>query len=397
MSLFFSRNTKVYLGGYGSKFFEIPVLEGFSFSQSVNSQEITSNEAVSGLGTSKRSKKMINTSLAPAEWSFSTYVRPFKSDINAGAGGWDSGAPSSGPSGQVHAIEEALWASMVSNETITFPTPSSMSKWSGGIINATTVESEINFRRSEVSHLKTFDLYFVMNDTLNDSTPKVYKLSDCVVNEASIDFDIDGIATINWSGFATSIQDDGTTVPYTNSTLLNEGIDRTDNFIRNRLTNCLLYPNSASAGDLHLTLTGGNVTFSNNISYLTPEKVGVVNKPITHVTGTRSVSGTLTCYLDAGSYGIGNNVASLFNDDRLTDSTEHRYGLALNIGGSAANTPRLAMNFANCHLNYPTHSMEDVISVDIEFNALAESLNPTRDTNDDDQGDHMEAIITYKV
>lgn len=394
MSLFFSRNTKVYLGGYGTKFYEIPVLEGFSFSQSVNSQEITSNEAVSSLGKSKRSKKIINTSMAPAEWSFSTYVRPFKSDVT-NPNSPDYNGPS-GSSGQVHAVEEALWAALVSNEGRQLPNAASLSKWGKGVISASTTTASISFEESEISHLKTFDLYFVMNDTLNDSSPKVYKLSDCVVNEASIDFDIDGIATINWAGFATSIQDDGTTVPYTNSNLINEGVDSTDNFIRNRLTSCLLYPNQSSAGDLHLTLTGGNVTFSNNISYLTPEKVGVVNKPITHVTGTRSVTGTLSCYLDAGTYQTGNNVASLFNDARLTDSTEHRYGLLLSVGGSAANTPRLQLEFANCHLDYPTHSMDDVISVDIEFTALAEGLNPTLD-QDNLTPDLMEAVIRYKV
>ncbi len=396
MSLFFSRNTKVYLGGYGSQFFEIPVLEGFSFSQSVNSQEITSNEAVSSLGKTKRSKKIINTSLAPAEWSFSTYIRPFKS-LTATSNGWETG----GPNGRVHAVEEALWAAFISNEGRTLATATNTSKWGGSINKAGATSSEFNFTGSEVSHLKTFDLYFVMNDTLNDLTPKVYKLSDCVVNEASIDFDIDGIATINWAGFGSKIEDEGTSVPYTNSNLVNEGTTSTDNFIRNRLTSCLLYPNTSTQGDLHLTLTGGNVTFSNNISYLTPEKVGVVNKPITHVTGARSVSGNLTCYLDAGSYNIGNNVASLFNDARLTDSTEHRYGLDLQIGGTAGNTPRLELNFSNCHLNYPTHSMEDVISVDIEFNALAGGLNPTLDEESTGTGtaniNNMEAVITYRA
>ena len=35
----------------------------------------------------------------------------------------------------------------------------------------------------------------------------VYKLSSAIVNECSIDFDIDGIATANWSGFAKEVTD----------------------------------------------------------------------------------------------------------------------------------------------------------------------------------------------
>ncbi|MEC7223030.1 MAG: tandem-95 repeat protein, partial [Verrucomicrobiota bacterium] len=44
-------------------------------------------------------------------------------------------------------------------------------------------------------------------------------------------------------------------------------------------------------------LNGGNVTISNNITFITPEELGIVNVPIGHVTGTRSVSGSFTCYL----------------------------------------------------------------------------------------------------
>ena len=39
------------------------------------------------------------------------------------------------------------------------------------------------------------------------ANPMVYKLSNAAVNEASIDFEVDGIATINWSGFAKTITD----------------------------------------------------------------------------------------------------------------------------------------------------------------------------------------------
>ena len=57
------------------------------------------------------------------------------------------------------------------------------------------------------------------------------------------------------------------------------------------------------ASSYSLTLTGGNVTISNNMTFLTPETLGVVNQPLGHVTGTRSVSGNFTCYLNTPSSG----------------------------------------------------------------------------------------------
>ena len=47
-----------------------------------------------------------------------------------------------------------------------------------------------------------------------------------------------------------------------------------------------------------LVLTGGNFTIENNINYLTPEELGVVNAPLANITGARSISGSMTCYLD---------------------------------------------------------------------------------------------------
>ena len=46
-----------------------------------------------------------------------------------------------------------------------------------------------------------------------------------------------------------------------------------------------------------VAITAGNITISNNITFLTPEELGRVNQPIEHVTGTRTVTGNFTCYL----------------------------------------------------------------------------------------------------
>ena len=100
--LFFSRDTKVYIKK-GAFVWDLPVLDGFSFSQATNSSEITLAEMEASGGVSRRGRKQFNDSLAPAEWSFSTYVRPFKS-AGSGTGAADTVAA------KVHAVEEILWA-----------------------------------------------------------------------------------------------------------------------------------------------------------------------------------------------------------------------------------------------------------------------------------------------
>ena len=47
----------------------------------------------------------------------------------------------------------------------------------------------------------------------------------------------------------------------------------------------------------NLTLTGGNITLGNNVTYITPEELGKVNTPFAHVTGGRAFGGSFTYWL----------------------------------------------------------------------------------------------------
>ena len=77
-NMFFSRDTN-FVVEIGSNRWAIPVLDGFSFSQATNTSEVTLNEMADSAGNSRRGRKLFTDSYAPAEWSFSTYARPFKS------------------------------------------------------------------------------------------------------------------------------------------------------------------------------------------------------------------------------------------------------------------------------------------------------------------------------
>tara|TARA_R110002153_G_scaffold110252_1_gene251350 strand:- start:2006 stop:3145 length:1140 start_codon:yes stop_codon:yes gene_type:complete len=371
--LFFSRDTQVFLV-QGSSTWNLPVLDGFSFSQGTNTSEITLNEMATSTGVSRRGRQMFTDSYAPAEWSFSTYIRPF---VSAGTG---TGAADTAI--KTHAVEEALWSNFVGAGTYASSTFSDITN-----DNEATGMS-ISFASSNKVTLGTFDLFFLLSKTSGNATDQLYKIAGCVVNEASIDFDIDGIATINWSGMGGLISEvEGGVVPNL-SNVIKEGTASTDtaNFIRNRLTS-LAITNGAGGkfqSSYDVVLTGGNITMNNNMTFLTPETLGVVNQPLGHVTGTRSVGGSFTAYLGAGDTGD-NSTADLFEDIiESTDVVTNDFELVFSIGGHDA-TPGVVVTMNTCHLEVPTHSMDDVISLEVNFHALPSTI-----------GEKDEATITYK-
>jgi len=418
--LYFSRDTKVFIEFDGAVW-ECPVLDGFSFSQGNNTSEITLSEMESTAGASRRGRRAFNDSLAPGEWSFSTYVRPFAS-AGSGTGAADGAA-------ETHAVEEVLWALMAGADNYDSSTYD-FDRSGSNVITPAVGSSAVNFDQSNKSTLGTCNIYFVMGD----ANRTVMKLKDAVVNEAGIDFEIDGIATINWSGQCSEVLDftgsaiEQNALPTDGDTTIDgsaiavgdvwldaddnhrlyvltnvgsgteastahpiiEGITDTSNFIRNRLTT-LAVDGSSTTGlqsSYDLTLTGGNVTISNNITYIVPEEIGLVNIPVGHVTGTRSVSGSFTCYMAVDTTardGTGTTSRDLFEDLRaLTTTVTNNVGLTFKIGGGSGN--RLEINCATAHLEIPTHSIEDVIALETNFMALPQTIDDTD-----------EVVLTYKV
>lgn len=116
-------------------------------------------------------------------------------------------------------------------------------------------------------------------------------------------------------------------------------------------------------------VTGGSLSIENNITFLTPEELGKINSAIGHFTGTRSISGSLTCYLNTGS----NNSEGLF-DDLATDTSTvtHEFEMNLQLGGPISPRVEFEMNHAN--LTIPSIQSEDVISLNIDFTALGNSI-----------------------
>ena len=71
-------------------------------------------------------------------------------------------------------------------------------------------------------------------------------------------------------------------------------------------------------GKYSLTLTGGSFNIANNITYLVPEELGAINKPLEHVTGTRTANGNATCYLTLDDADITSGTSRQFFNDLVS-------------------------------------------------------------------------------
>jgi hypothetical protein len=388
---YFQRDTKVFIhvptsaAGTKAMYYELPVLDGYSFSQATNTSEITLNQAQTIGGVSLRARQMFNDSYAPAEWSFSTYMSPFQGVTDQDVGTQGAAAETVGFHQEV---SEALWAMFFGQMT-------------SNALTADTNNLTVNQDQANKATVGVFDLYFVFggaNMAYTAGLPAnftgdnvgVYKIEDCSVNEFSFDFDIDGIATVAWSGQGKIITDEGTknfsTAPEATTTITEgvvsaTGAARTNGFIRNRVSDLTLTPASLNSGTAYATtLTGGNITGTNNLTYLTPETLGVVNQPLGHVTGTKSIGGNVTCYLDNAS----NASADLFEDViEATSDIQNSLGFAFDIGagsGATADTvPYCLITLPTCHVEVPTINIEDVISLETNFHALPSAIDNTNE------------------
>ncbi len=254
---------------------EIQVLDGFSFSQNTGQETVTTNEA--GVAPI-RGQRSFNTSLEPVDWSFSTYVRP---KYNEGA------TTTAGPDAddKIDAEESVLWGAMSS------VTGNGWTQTAGSA-PSTAPYSTVSFGNSNAHQLQAFGLIIQFEAV-------TYVIDNCAIDSATIDFGLDAIATIAWAGKGTAMRQLATplTIPSTGLSVTGGGFTGTNDFqikdtsarfIANKLSTMTLAAaafGGLSAQGYTIAITGGNITIANNLTYLTPANLGVVNKPITYFTG----------------------------------------------------------------------------------------------------------------
>jgi hypothetical protein len=140
-----------------------------------------------------------------------------------------------------------------------------------------------------------------------------------------------------------------------------------------------------------LALTGGSITFSNNVSYLTPANLGIVNQPCTYFTGTRSITGTLNAYLRGGT-----GYSADLLKDMLTKSTsdvDPEHQIVMSIGG-ATNGTRVDIDLPAVVLSIPSVATQQVMSTTINFTAQGVANPDTTGATFDISGKN-EATIKY--
>lgn len=458
MALNLSRNSKVYFttnvnaatgivqtaGFSATNTSEIQVLDGFSFSQNTNQDTVTISEA--GVAP-VRGQRAFNASLAPVDFSMSTYLRPYNATTSITAeesvlwnallsdkaisaantitvGGTVSSAAYAfnNTTGQatitiggtamtyagvsvgdwvvIAGLVQATDATILnSSAKVTALSATSITldlanpKASGAAIAGITISGLKFFKSawapvattysiattggSNLNQLQKFGIIFVVDNA-------VYVIDNCAMNQATIDFGLDAIAMVAWTGQGTKLTQSTVITPATlaaGSTPKN--IDA--QFITNKLSTVTLSLvnaiGAATAGTNYaVALTGGSITINNNITYITPANIGVVNVPATYYTGTRSITGTVNAYLKTG---VGEQSTGQLLADMLAAASatvEPMATMSIAVGGGT-NATKVVLDMPAISMTIPSIDVQQVVSTAINFTAGGSTPNSTANAN----------------
>jgi hypothetical protein len=411
-SLNLQRNSEVYMstvdlagGDEGADMtptntWRVEVLAGYAASQSAATQDITSLE--SGLNPDRGTQRF-NTAINPTEWSFQTYLRPTGvlnaiGDVSANRD----------PTGNSQPLADwFLWQALLSDAPYSAGLGASsklQSAWQHGgkfELAARTTSANVAAHNSNMARAKEYNMYVKMDNV-------VYQVKNATVNEASIDAAIDSIAMTSWSGFGTDfieltgsprneiisvvggVLNNGTSISGNSHADANTaahgyhayarynvaGATTTSAFIQNRLSSIEVthQPEGDSADTYTFPVTGLGFTYSNALTYLTPEELAALNSPISQFTGSRTITGNFTAYLRSGSDESAQFLRNISNDTRT--SIAQASSANLKIGGATA--PFVATYMPATQFNFPTHTVEDIIGISVEF--LAQEPTASRGT-----------------
>lgn len=246
---------------------------------------------------------------------------------------------------------------------------------------------------SDRHQLQKFGLVYIIDNVC-------YAIDNCVLTQATIDFALDGIATVAWTGQGTTVRKIADNVTATGGSFGNAidsivgkytaKVDSGFKYITNKLSTAKLtsvndLSNSGGVvvtkGDfINLAITGGSITINNNVTYLTPSILSIVNEPAQYFTGSRSITGTLTCYLKTGTSPTAGQIADtgeLLSDmlKVVGNTTEPMFSLLMTVGGVGSNTPKLELDMPATVLAVPTIDAQQVVSTTINFTAEGSVLS----------------------
>ena len=368
MALQLSRNSRLWVstvdtGNDSSNTWEFPLMDDFSFSAPVESTDITIDEA--GPRPTRGSRRF-NDAIAPVDWSFSTYIRPYIDNSNH------------------YVIDQIMWHSLASPVDIPYdPT------------NANTITPEadgthtivagadasgnsavfgdasgfkVGFNYNSAHELTELFLFFRVDN-------KTYKISGVQVSQAEISIDISDIGSTSWSGQALTLTQMDADPAFMSGVAGTDytGIVNSAGYLKNKLTTMLLSGDASGAPkDYNINVTGCSITINNNVTFLTPTTLGQVDRPIGSFTGTFQVTGSFDAYVNTVTDGS----SDLWKDLSASLSNTNSFALSFNVGGPKS--PVAVINVPTAQLSIPELSVDDLVSVTTEFMGIP----ATTDMND---------------
>ena len=334
---------------------EIQVQDGFSFSQNTTTETVTLSE---GGAAPIRGQRSFNTALEPVDWSITTYIRPRLAEGSTTTAGPDA-------DDFVDAEESVLWNALTSDIAI----------GTGGAGWVKTVGvaplSTVNFASSNKHRLQTFGVLILLDAV-------AYVIDNCALESATIDFGLDAIASIAWAGKGTTMRQVTVTTLVNNvgtgEVTMTGGLggiaalkQTTAKYIANKLSTMTFARTifqGQGAKTYTIALTGGNLTIANNLTYLTPANLGVVNTPVAYFTGTRAITATVNAYLKTGV----NESATILSDLLTMGATEdeNQFAVSVELGGGTSAT-KVVLSMPTTMVSIPTLNSEQVISTTINL------------------------------
>ena len=137
-------------------------------------------------------------------------------------------------------------------------------------------------------------------------------------------------------------------------------------YIANKLSIVTLDAGIGVGGTAYtIPITGGSLTISNNVTYLTPANLATVNKPVTYFTSTRAISGSLNAYLRTGT-GFSADLMKTMLDDSAT-AVNPAFYMNISVGGTGST--KVDFTMPAVVLTIPTVNAEQVVSTTINFTA----------------------------
>ena len=298
-------------------------VKDFSFNQ-VSNMDIISRDTVDA--TQERINNAYVQEVFPVSFSFVTYIEPIL-DTN------------------VTSPEEFLWVSLMGADTVS-NTPSS---------------SVIDFSDGNVKELQNLTLWFHRSGHNKGN----YRLNNAVIDSATINFDINNLAEIQWQGRALAMVPDETPpILFT---------DRTDAepCIKTKLTTISVGLNTTN---YNLALVGGSINISNNNIFYGRPKLGQTTIPEGHYTGNRAVRGSFNFYLKDNSQ----SSADLYNTVLAAAKTSNyesifKANATVTVGGSL--NSNIVVNIPELLFEVGRQNFNDVISINMPFVAQESTGN----------------------